>query len=155
MRDNAASLPDDIESLRCLVAAQSSELDGERAARMAVEGALLSRDLLIEKLFPWPSLPSLCVARFLRHGALGGQPCAKRAPRRGSPYCPIARWPAPITDRIVLALELAGLCAAEVALSLEVIDERRGVTPYEPIAGAGHARGRIMAYGLGESWRPR
>jgi transposase len=48
--DNAASLPDDIESLRRLVAAQRSELDGERAARMAVEGALLSRDLLIEKL---------------------------------------------------------------------------------------------------------
>src|SRR5205807_249666 len=47
---NAASLPDDIESLRRLVAAQRSELDAERAARMAAEGALLSRDLLIEKL---------------------------------------------------------------------------------------------------------
>jgi transposase len=32
------------------VAAQRSELDAERAARMAAEGALLSRDLLIEKL---------------------------------------------------------------------------------------------------------
>ena len=50
MPNNAASLPDDIESLRRLVAAQRSELDAERAARMAVEGALLSRDLLIEKL---------------------------------------------------------------------------------------------------------
>jgi hypothetical protein len=58
-------------------------------------------------------------------------------------------------DRIVLALELAGLCAAEVALPLKVIDARGGVTPYEPIARAGHARRRIMAYGLGESWRPR
>ena len=58
-------------------------------------------------------------------------------------------------DRIVLALELAGPRAAEVALPLEVIDERWGVTPYEPIARAGHARRRIMAYGLGESWRPR
>src|SRR5437660_11171242 len=48
--DNAASLPDDIESLRRLVAAQRSELDAESAARMAAEGALLSRDLLIEKL---------------------------------------------------------------------------------------------------------
>jgi len=48
--DNAASFPDDIESLRRLVAAQRSELDAERAARMAAEGALLSRDLLIEKL---------------------------------------------------------------------------------------------------------
>ena len=50
MPNNAASLPDDIESLRRLVAAQRSELDAERAARMAAEGALLSRDLLIEKL---------------------------------------------------------------------------------------------------------
>jgi hypothetical protein len=33
---------------------------------------------------------------------------------------------------------------------------RRGGAPYyEPIARAGHARRRIMAYGLGESWRPR
>jgi transposase len=48
--DNAASLPDDIESLRRLVAAQRSELAAERAARIAAEGALLSRDLLIEKL---------------------------------------------------------------------------------------------------------
>jgi transposase len=48
--DNAASLPDDMEALRRLVAAQRSELDAERAARMAAEGALLSRDLLIEKL---------------------------------------------------------------------------------------------------------
>jgi hypothetical protein len=38
--DNAASFPDDIESLRRLVAAQRSELDAERAARMAAEGAL-------------------------------------------------------------------------------------------------------------------
>src|SRR5580704_14055556 len=44
------SFPDDIESLRRLVAAQRSELDAERAARVAAEGALLSRDLLIEKL---------------------------------------------------------------------------------------------------------
>jgi hypothetical protein len=43
----------------------------------------------------------------------------------------------------------------EEALALKVIDVGGGVTPYEPIAGAGHARGRIMAYGLGESWRPR
>ena len=50
MPNNAASLPDDIKSLRRLVAAQRSELDAERAARMAAEGALLSRDLLIEKL---------------------------------------------------------------------------------------------------------
>jgi hypothetical protein len=42
--------------------------------------------------------------------------------------------------RIVLALELAGLRAAKVALPLEVIDERWGVTPYEPIAGAGLKR---------------
>ena len=53
----------------------------------------------------------------------------------------------------MLALELAGLCAAEVALPLEVIDERRDATRYEPIARAGQVRGRIMAYGLGESWR--
>ena len=44
------SVLDAIESLRRLVAAQRSELDAERAARMAVEGALLSRDLLIEKI---------------------------------------------------------------------------------------------------------
>jgi transposase len=48
--NSAASLPDDIDSLRRLVAAQRSELDAERAARMAAEGALLSCDLLIEKL---------------------------------------------------------------------------------------------------------
>ena len=71
------------------------------------------------------------------------------------PLLPIPRRPTPLTDRIVLALELAGPCAAEVTLALKVIDERWGVTPYEPIAGAGHARRRIMAYGLGESWRPR
>lgn len=50
MPDDAASLAGDVESLRRLVAAQRSELDAERAARMAAEGALLSRDLLIEKL---------------------------------------------------------------------------------------------------------
>ena len=50
MPDNAASLPDDMEALRRLVAAQRSELDADRAAQMAAEGALLSRDLLIEKL---------------------------------------------------------------------------------------------------------
>ena len=75
--------------------------------------------------------------------------------RRGATLLPVARRPTPLTDRIVLALELAGLRAAKVALPLEVIDERWGVTPYEPIAGACPARGRIMAYGLGESWRPR
>jgi transposase len=48
--DDAASLADDVESLRRLVAAQRSELDAERVLRMAAEGALLSRDLLIEKL---------------------------------------------------------------------------------------------------------
>jgi hypothetical protein len=58
-------------------------------------------------------------------------------------------------DRNLLALELAGPRATEVALPLKVIDARGGVASYEPIAGAGHARRRIMAYGLGESWRPR
>jgi hypothetical protein len=47
---NAASLPDDIESLRRLIAAQCEERDAERAARKAAESALFSRDLLIEKL---------------------------------------------------------------------------------------------------------
>ncbi len=68
---------------------------------------------------------------------------------------PIARWLTLFTDRIVLALELAGLRAAEVTLALKVIDMGGGITPYEPIARAGHAGGRIMACGLGESWRPR
>jgi len=75
-----------------------------------------------------------------------------RCGRRGATLLPVARRPTPLTDRIVLALELAGPCAAEVALALKVIDERWGVTPYEPVAGAGHARWRIMACGLGESW---
>jgi hypothetical protein len=48
--NNAASLPDDIESLRRLVAAQREELDSERAARKAAESALFNRNLLIEKL---------------------------------------------------------------------------------------------------------
>lgn len=48
--NGAASLPDDIESLRRLVAAQQRELDDERAARLAAERALSNRDLLIEKL---------------------------------------------------------------------------------------------------------
>jgi hypothetical protein len=77
--------------------------------------------------------------------------CGRRVPT----LLPIARRPTPVADRIALALELAGLRAAEVTFALKAIDERRGVTPYEPIAGAGHARGRIMAYGLGGSWRPR
>jgi hypothetical protein len=86
---------------------------------------------------------------------------ARLAWQRGATLLPVARRPAPFrtavlfTDRIALAFELAGLRAAEVALPLKVIDEGGGVTPYEPIARAGHARGRIMAYGLGESWRPR
>ena len=50
MSNSASSLPDDIESLRRLVAAQREELDAERAARKAAESALFSRDLLIEKL---------------------------------------------------------------------------------------------------------
>ena len=50
MPNNAASLPDDIESLRRLVAAQREELDAERAARKAAESALFNRNLLIEKL---------------------------------------------------------------------------------------------------------
>jgi hypothetical protein len=43
-----------------------------------------------------------------------------RAPR-GMTLLPIARWLAPFTDRIVLALELADLRAAEVTLALKVI----------------------------------
>ncbi len=74
---------------------------------------------------------------------------------RGAHLLRIARWLTPFTDRIVLALKLAGLRAAEVTLALKVIDVGVGITPYEPIAGAGHARRRIMAYDLGESWRPR
>ena len=50
MSNSAFPLPDDIESLRRLVAAQREELDAERAARKAAESALFSRDLLIEKL---------------------------------------------------------------------------------------------------------
>ena len=38
--------------------------------------------------------------------------------RRGATLLPIARRPTPFTDRIVLAFELAGLRAAEVALPL-------------------------------------
>jgi hypothetical protein len=48
--NNAASLPDDIESFRRLIAAQREELDAERVARKAAESALFNRDLLIEKL---------------------------------------------------------------------------------------------------------
>jgi hypothetical protein len=79
----------------------------------------------------------------------------------GRSLLPIARRPAPFrtavlfTDRIALAFELAGPRAAKVAFALKVIDARWEVTPYKPITGAGHASGRIMAYGLGESWRPR
>jgi hypothetical protein len=50
--------------------------------------------------------------------------CGRRVPT----LLPIARRPTPFTDRIVLALELAGLCAAEVALPLKVIDTD-GVLP--------------------------
>ncbi len=56
---------------------------------------------------------------------------------------------------LLLALELTGLRAAEVTFALKVIDARWRVTPYEPIAGAGHAWGRRLALGLGASWRPR
>jgi hypothetical protein len=67
----------------------------------------------------------------------------------GRSLLPIARWVAPFRDRVVLALELAGFRAAEIALPLKVIDVGGGVTLYEPVAAAGHARGRIMAGGLG------
>lgn len=50
MPNRASSLPDDIESLRRLIAAQREELDAERAARKSAESALFNRDLLIEKL---------------------------------------------------------------------------------------------------------
>ncbi len=68
---------------------------------------------------------------------------------------PIVPRPTPFTLRFLLALKLAGLRAAEITFALKVIDERWEVTPYEFIAGAGHARGRILAFGLGASWRPR
>jgi hypothetical protein len=41
--------------------------------------------------------------------------------RRGAALLPILRRPAPFTDRIVLALELAGLRAAEVTFALKVM----------------------------------
>jgi hypothetical protein len=78
-----------------------------------------------------------------------------RCERRGATLLPILRRPISYAVRIVLAQELAGPRAAEVTFALKVIDARWEVTPYKPITGAGHARGRIMAYGLGESWRPR
>jgi hypothetical protein len=78
-----------------------------------------------------------------------------RCERRGATLLPILRRPISFAVRIVLAQELAGPRAAEVTFALKVIDARWEVTPYKPITGAGHARGRIMADGLGESWRPR
>jgi hypothetical protein len=80
-----------------------------------------------------------------------GQFAATARAASGAPLLPAARRLTPFTDRIALALELADLRAAEVTLALEVIDVGRDVTPYEPIARAGHASGRSMAYGLGES----
>ncbi|WP_219320375.1 IS66 family transposase zinc-finger binding domain-containing protein [Methylovirgula sp. HY1] len=50
MSASALPIPDDIESLRLLVAAQRAELDAERVARAQAEAALVGRDLLIEKL---------------------------------------------------------------------------------------------------------
>ena len=50
MSDNASSPPETLEALRQLLASQGAALETERAARQAVEHALLSRDLLIEKL---------------------------------------------------------------------------------------------------------
>ena len=50
MSDSASSAAETIETLRHLVAAQRQALDAERAAREAAEHALLSRELLIEKL---------------------------------------------------------------------------------------------------------
>ena len=50
MSTNAIPIPDDAESLRRLVAARCAELDTERAAPVQAETALVSRDLLIEKL---------------------------------------------------------------------------------------------------------
>jgi transposase len=47
---NVFPTPDDIETLRDLVAAQRAELDAARAARAKAETALIGRDLLIEKL---------------------------------------------------------------------------------------------------------
>jgi transposase len=48
--DSAASLADELALLRRVNAAQRQELDVERVARQQAEAALLSRDLLIEKL---------------------------------------------------------------------------------------------------------
>ena len=50
MSDSASSAAETIETLRHLVAALRQALDAERAVREAAEHALLSRDLLIEKL---------------------------------------------------------------------------------------------------------
>lgn len=50
MSDSASSPPETIEALRQILAAQREALEMERAARQAAEHALLSRDLLIEKL---------------------------------------------------------------------------------------------------------
>jgi hypothetical protein len=52
--------------------------------------------------------------------------CGRRVPT----LLPIARRPTPFTDRIVLALELAGLCAAEVALP--------SLSPGQDMPGADH-----------------
>jgi hypothetical protein len=56
-----------------------------------------------------------------------GQFAATVRAARGEPTA-VARWFAPFTDRIALAWELAGPRAAEVTLTLKVIDERWGVT---------------------------
>lgn len=40
---------------------------------------------------------------------------------------------------------VGGPRAAEVTLALKVIDAGGSCTPYKPIAGAGHARGRIWS----------
>ena len=63
--------------------------------------------------------------------------------------------PIPFTVRIALARELSKLSAAEITFTLKVINARWEIYPYKFIPGAGHARGRRPAFGLGTSRRPR
>jgi hypothetical protein len=94
---------------------------------------------------PWTYLSAGRAPVLLLVSAAHSQP---RRWRRVATLLPIARRPTPFTDRIVLAMELAGPRAAEVALSLKVIDAGGGIHHTSLSPGAGL---RAASLGQGES----
>jgi hypothetical protein len=60
----------------------------------------------------------------------------------------VVRWLIPLCTCVLLADELALLPAAEVAITLKIIDTRSSVHPDQDIPGTGHPDRRGVSWGL-------